>query len=166
MVSRIEELRRILDAQDDLDRDELSVRREHVRQEGLYHRLDSIKVFPCAPVCTSQGLQSFAERVTALLLPVKPLNVTRCYEYAETRRDVVKTASLYFTETISEPGEDEGLERRITVTVFPCRAMALDLGDRATIDLSHYECPEPCAEAKQCEFRAGSSGFFFDASRR
>lgn len=166
MVSRIDELRRILDTQDELDRDELSIRREHVRHEGLYRHLDSLKVFPRIPVLTSQGLQSLSEQVTSLLMPLKPVNVTKCYEYAETRRDVVKTASLYFTETIIEPGEDEGLERRITVTVFPCRSMAQGLGDRATIDLSHYECPEPCAKAKQCEFRAGSSGFFFDASRR
>ena len=120
---------------------------------------------PKEPIVRSEPLQALSEQLTQSLIPIGPLNITKCYEYAEPRRDVIKTASVYFTETIEDIGEDQGLERRITVSIYPCKVMAENMGVRGTIDIRHYECPSPCQKAKDCIFRAAHKGFFYEASR-
>ena len=164
-MSKLEDIRRILNDDPDLVWNEQSVKGEHLRKEGVYYWVVGLQVARREPILHSEALQSFSERLTSALIPVGPVNVTKCYEYAETRRDVIKTATAYFTELIEELGKDQGLERRITVTMYPCQVMAENMGVRATIDLAHYECPNPCEQAQKCTFRALSGGFLYEASR-
>ncbi len=165
-MSKLEEIRRILDRSGDVVWSEQSTRRENLRYAGTYYDMVGLQVASRDPILESITLQEFSERLTGELVPLGPTNVAKCYEYEESRYDVVKTAAVYFTETIDEPGDDYGLERRIAVSIYPCEVMSEDLGVRATVDLSHYECPEPCAQGKQCMFAAKSEGFFFEVSRR
>lgn len=164
-MSKLESIRRILQAHEGLTFTEMLVKREHLRHEGQYYRVVGLQVAPQDPILKSTDLEAFSDKLTELLMEVGPVNITKCYEYAESRRDVVKTAALYFTETIDDSGDEEGLQRRITVSIYPCRVMAQNLGIRATIDIGHYDCPSPCGKAAKCNFSSSWEGFFHEASR-
>ncbi len=165
-MNKLESIRQILRETPGVIWNEQLVKREHLRREDEYYWVAGLQVAPFEPILESEALQEFSERLTRALFPVGALNTTKCYEYSESRRDVVKTAAAYFTEVIEEPGEDQGLERRITVTMYPCRVMAENMGVRGTIDMGHYECPDPCKQAKKCAFRARHGGFFYEVIRR
>ncbi|MFO8101816.1 MAG: hypothetical protein R6U37_06605 [Dehalococcoidia bacterium] len=165
-MSKLEKIRQILKGMPGVNWTEQAAKREHLRREGEFYRVVGLQVAPAAPILEAKALRDFSERITQALVPVGVANLSRCYEYSESRRDVVKTAALYFTEIIEEPGDDEGLERRITVTVYPCRVMAENMGVRGTIELGHYECPEPCAQAKKCSFKTRGEGFLYQFTRR
>jgi len=164
-MSKLDSIRNILSEVENVNWSEHVVKREHLLREGEFYWVVGLQVSPSKTILDSTGLQGFSEQITESLMPVGPVNITKCYAYAESRRDVVKTAALYFTETIEEPGEENGLERRITVSIYPCRVMADNLGIRATIDLGHYECPEPCVKPGKCAFWSGREGFIHEASR-
>ncbi len=165
-TSKLESIRQILAETSGVNWDEQLIKREHLRREDEYYWVAGLQVFPQESILTSEELQGFSDRLTQVLVPVGPMNITKCYEYSESKRDVVKTATVYFTETIGDVGEDQGLERRITVTFYPCRIMAENMGVRATIEMGHYECDEPCNQSKKCAFRARHGGFLYEASRR
>jgi hypothetical protein len=164
-MSKVERIRRVLDDATGVSWQEQAVKREHLRHEGQYYRLVGIQVWSAEPILKSSELEAFSDDISQLLIPVGPVNITKCYEYAETRRDVIKTAALYFTEKTGESGEENGLESRITVSIYPCREMAENLGIRGTIDIGHYECSAPCQKAGKCGFWSGKDGFFHEASR-
>jgi len=165
-MSKLERIRQILKETPGVAWSEQFVKREHLRREDECYWVTGLQIAPNPPILDSKALQGFSERLTQSLVPIGPMNITKCYEYSESKRDVVKTATVYFTELIEDAGEDHGLERRITVTFYPCQVMAENMGVRATIELSHYECPEPCKQAKKCAFRAQHGGFLYEASRR
>ncbi len=165
-MSKLEKIRQILKETPGVDWNEQSVRREHLRREGEYYWVMGLQVAPFEPILKSRDLQDFSERLTRALAPVGAMNITRCYEYSESRRDVVKTAAIYFTEVIGESGEDHGLERRITVSMYPCQIMAENMGVRGTIDMGHYDCPNPCKEAKNCAFKSRGEGFLYQYARK
>ncbi len=165
IMSKLESIRQIIKESQGVIWDEQTVKREHLRREGEYYWVVGLQVFPQEPILNSSNLEVFSDRLTQSIIPVGPMNITKCYEYAETRRDVIKTATAYFIESIEEPGEERGLERRITVSMYPCQAMAKEMGVRGTIDVGHFECPSLCKQASKCGFRARSDGFFYDASR-
>ena len=166
VMSKLERIRHLLEEGNEISWNEQSVKREHLRLEGVHYWVIGLQVSPVEPILHFEALRNFSERLTSILIPVGPMNVTKCYEYAETKRDVIKTATAYFTESIGEPGKEHGLERRIMVTMYPCQVMAENMGVRGTIDLGHYECPAPCKQAQKCSFRARSGGFFHEVSRR
>ena len=164
-MNKLENIRQILKETSRVTWNEQMVKREHLRREGEYYWVVGMQVAPEKPILQPDDLQSFSEDLTKSLIPVGPVNITKCYGYAETRRDVIKTATAYFTELIDEPGEEQGLERRIMLSMYPCRVMAQTLGVRGTIDLGHYECSSPCKQAPKCSFRARIGGFFYESSR-
>ncbi len=165
-MSKLEKIRQILEETPGVTWVEQSTRREHLRREGEYYWVVGLQAASAEPILESKALEDFSGRLTRALVPAGAMNITRCYEYSESRYDVVKTAAIYFTEVIEEPGEDQGLERRITVTMYPCRVMAENMGVRGTIDMGHYDCPHPCAQAKKCAFKSRSEGFLYRHARR
>jgi len=165
-MSKLENIKRSLQKHGGVNWIEQSARREHLRREGEYYWMVGLQVVPKKQILDSENLQRFSKRIIDTLSPIAPVNISQCYEYAESRRDVIKTAAVYFTEAIEEPGEDQGSERRIAVSVYPCRVMAENMGIRGTIDMGHFECPDPCSQAKNCAFRARFEGFIYQAARR
>ncbi len=163
-MSKLEDMKRTLGKELGLHLSEQAVKREHLKREGEFHWSAGLQVAPQEPVLRAVDLRGFSERTAGALMKFKPTNMSKCYQYAESRRDVVKTATLYFTEKMDEPGDD-AYERRIMVTIYPCRVMAEDMGGRGTIELHHYDCPSPCAQEKKCEYKSGSKGFLYDAGR-
>lgn len=129
-----------------------SVTREHIRQEGLYYQSIAFQIAPLEPILTSEKLQSFSRQIVEKFSSLGPQSVAKCYEYAETKQDVVKLATLYFTEDIAPTEESPATERRISVTVYPCDPMTENMGIRGVINIGHYECPDPCEKSKQCSF--------------
>lgn len=150
-MSKLEDIRRTLAETPGLVRNEESVRRRHLRREGWYESV-AFRIAPEAPLLASKRLQAFSADMTKALMPIGPASVTRCYEYAETYRDVIKTATLYFVEPLDGPADGVN-ERRISVTVYPCAVMAEHQGVRGLIEIRHYPCPKPCREARKCTFR-------------
>lgn len=165
-MTKLENIKQFLADTGEVTWDEQSAKREHLRKEGEFYWVTGLQVAPGSPIPDSEGLQRFSRRIVEALMPLDPSNVSQCYEYAETRRDVVKTAALYFTELIETDGSVHGLENRIAVGIYPCRMTAEALGIRATIDLGHFPCPHPCEKARTCEFRVRHDGFIYYASRR
>lgn len=150
-MSKLEDIRRKLSENPEIVWNEQTIRRRHLRREGWYEAV-AFRTAPEVPILTSKRLQAFSADVMKLLLPIGPTNVSKCYEYAEAYRDVIKTAALYFVEPI-EGSPDGPTERRISVTVYPCTVMAEHQGVRGLIEIRHYPCPAPCAEARKCTFR-------------
>ncbi|MBT4511372.1 MAG: hypothetical protein HOC20_04070 [Chloroflexi bacterium] len=151
-MSKLDDIRSFLEDNPELVWDEQSVKREHLRRNGYYYSI-SIRVAPKEPIMESELLQEFSKNLVAHLAPIGIDNATKCYEYAETRRDVIKTATLYYSEATATQDEAEVTETRIAVTLFPCEAMSTDLGIRAVIEIGHYECPNPCSQSKDCVFK-------------
>ena len=142
----------MLDNNSDLVWNEHSTKREHLRRSGYYYSI-SFRVAPKNPILESEPLQEFSKGLAAQLAPIGIDNATQCYEYAETRRDVIKTATLYYSDTAPSRGDLEITESRIAVTIFPCEVMSNDLGIRAAIEVGHYECPNPCGQSEDCAFK-------------
>jgi len=151
-MSKLDEIRSFLEDNPELVWDEQSVKREHLRHNGYYYSI-SIRVAPKDPILESEPLQEFSKGLVTQLAPIGIDNATQCYEYAETRRDVIKTATLYYSETATPQDEAEVTESRIAVTIFPCKAMSMDLGIRAVIEIGHYECPNLCPQSEDCTFK-------------
>jgi hypothetical protein len=158
-MSKLEEIRRTLAEIPDLTWNEQTVRRRHLRKEGWYEAV-AFRVAPKTPILTSKRLQAFSADVTKALLPIGPTNVTKCYEYAEAYRDVIKTAAIYFVEPIEGGARGDISEQRISVTVYPCAVMAAHEGVRGVIEIRHYPCPEPCEQGGKCTFRGYDSDPF------
>lgn len=156
-MSKLDAVRTVLREMADVTWDEDSIRRPRLRRDGMYEAV-AINVAPVEPITTSVGLKKFSARLARVLETLDPTNITRCYEYAETYRDVVKMATAYYVEPVE--AQEDISERRIAVTMYPCRTMARHLGVRGVVELRTYECPEPCKLVKTCQFDRKRKGFY------
>ena len=152
-MSKLDSIRRLLNENPDLVWNEQSSKREHLRHEGSYYYSIAIQVTPIEPILISFGLQKFSESLSKELAIIGTTNITECYEYSETNHDVVKTATLYYSEAIDLSEENDTTERRIAVTIYPCQVMSENMGVRGVIEIRHYECPDPCNQSKECTFK-------------
>ncbi|NQT71294.1 MAG: hypothetical protein HQ553_00820 [Chloroflexi bacterium] len=152
-MSKLDSIRQLLNNKPDLVWNEQSSKREHLRHEGSHYYSIAIQVAPTEPILTSFALKDFSEKLSLELAQIGTTNITECYEYAETKHDVIKTATLYYSEEINLPEEKDTTERRIAVTIYPCEVMSENMGIRGVIEISHYECPNPCEQFKQCTFK-------------
>ena len=152
-MSKLDEVRKVLEDFPDIIWNEQTSRLPYHRRDGAYYSV-GFRVAPRDPILESEVLRSFSERVTRELLPIGPTNASRCYEFPGVKRKVIKTGTVYYLETIEDPGKDDGMERWIMVSIYPCQTMAEHMGFRSVIEVKRYECPEPCAKAKKCTFKA------------
>lgn len=152
-MSKLEDIRQLLTDNPDLVWNEQTTKRERLRHKGSYYYSIAIQVAPKEPIVFSSELQKFSENLIGDLSRIEVSNITKCYEYAETKHDVIKTATVYYSEAISLPGQEDTVERRIAVTIYPCEVMAENMGVRGVIEIRHYECPSPCDKFKECTFK-------------
>ncbi|MBM3131704.1 MAG: hypothetical protein FJZ95_01560 [Chloroflexi bacterium] len=150
-MSKLEDIRRILSENPKIVWNEQTVLRRHLRKSGSFESV-AVRLAPREPILTSRKLQAFSADLEGALSPIGPTNMTKCYEYAETYRDVIKTATLYFVDPVEDSAEG-ATERRVSLTIYPCLTMAEHEGVRGLIEIRHYPCPRPCEEAKKCTFR-------------
>jgi hypothetical protein len=159
-MSKLEKIRKVLSSNSDIIWNEQSARLPYHRREGSYYSV-GIRVAPKEPILESQALQRFSEKLINELFPIGPTNISRCYEFPGVKRKVIKTGAVYYVETFEEPTQEKGMERWIAVSIYPCQVMAENLGFRSILEVRRYECPEPCAQAKKCTFRApGRRGIY------
>lgn len=152
-MSKLDSIRNLLSKKPDLIWDEKSSKRERLRHQGAYYQSVAIQVAPVEPILVSSEFQKFSENLSRELAKIGPSNITQCYEYAETKHDVIKAATLYYSEASDSAEEKDTTERRIAVTIYPCEVMSQNMGIRSVIEVGHYECPAPCDKFKQCMFK-------------
>ncbi len=152
-MSKLDSIRQLLNNNPDLVWNEHSAKHEHLRHEGSYYYSTAIQVAPKEPMLFFAKLKELSDSLTRDLAPIGTTNITECYEYFETKHDVIKTATLYYSEEINLPEEKDTIERRIAVTIYPCEVMSENMGIRGLIEVSHYECPNPCKQFKECTFK-------------
>ncbi len=155
-MSKLDEIRQVLNKDPNLIWNEQSLTSQHLRREGSYCTV-AFSVAPKKPILDFTSLHSFTQKLEAELIPVGPTNRSECYDYAEAYRHVIKTATLYYSEPVNENVEGFN-ERRLSVTVYPCEVMAENMGVRGLIEIGYYECPTPCSQKKKCTFRGNSKG--------
>ena len=152
-MSKLEEIKKVLSSNPDIVWNEQSARLPYHRRNGSYYSV-GFRLAPKEPILESQALQNFAKRLIKELFPIGPTNISQCYEFPGVKRKVIKTGTAYYVETIEEPAKERGMERWITVSIYPCQVMAENMGFRSVIEVKRYECPEPCAQVKKCAFKA------------
>ena len=159
-MSKLEEIKQILGANPEITWNEQSARRRYLRsREGSYYSV-GLQVAPKKPLLQVNSLQRFTENLIKELIPTGPSSISRCYQFPAVKRQIVRIGTLYYSEVINDPEEQKEIERRITVSIYPCQMMAKTMGFRAQIELGGYECPEPCEFARRCIYRARKKLFF------
>jgi len=148
-VSKLETIRQMLAANPEITWEEEAVKLPYLRSRTGYYHSAGFRVAPRTPILGVQGLRKFSAELVRQLIPVGPASVSWCYIFSG-RRDAVRMAALYFSETAEET--PIGIETRVTVSVFPCRKMAQKIGYRGIVEIGGYECPEPCEFASKCTF--------------
>ena len=146
-MSKLESIRQLLNSKPNLVWNEHSAKFERLRHEGSYYYSTAIQVAPIEPILILADLKEFSENLSNELAEIGADNQTECYDYSETKHDVVKTATLYYSEEI------DSIERRIAITIYPCQVMSENMGIRGVIEVKHYECPDPCEQFKECTFK-------------
>ncbi|MBM3119472.1 MAG: hypothetical protein FJ006_07995 [Chloroflexi bacterium] len=149
-MDKLEAIRQILTASDDLSCVEEATQPHHLRRGSGYYRSYGFKVAPKIPVLTAQSLCKFSDGLARQLIPVGPRSISWCSIFAG-KRESVRMSALYFCEATTEVSE--GVEMRINVSFFPCQVMAENVGYRGIIEIGGYECPEPCELASKCTFK-------------
>ena len=145
-MSKLDSIRQLLNNKPELVWNEHSAKFERLRQEGSFYYSIAIQVAPKEPILIIADLKEFSEKLSNELAKIGTDNITKCYNYSETKHDVIKTATLYYSEEI------DSVERRIAVTIYPCQVMSENMGIRGVIEVKHYECPDPCEQSKECSF--------------
>lgn len=149
-MSKLEAIKQVLAANPEIIWEEESIQASY-RRSGLgYYRSVGFRLAPKQPILTAPGLRKFSAELVRQLLPIGPTSVSWCTIFAG-KRDAVRMAALYFSE-IAEDAPSI-MERRIRVSIFPCRRMAQNIGYRGIVEIGSYECPEPCEFASKCTFK-------------
>ena len=156
-MNKLDEIKKVLNENPDITWNEQSALLPYRRsRKGSYCSV-GFRIAPKEPIPNERGLKYFTAELMDRLIPIGPSSVSRCYDFPGVKRQIVRIGTLYYFEMVEDPAEPNGMERWITLSIYPCQVMAENLGFRGLIELKRYECPDPCKVAKSCAYKASRS---------
>lgn len=128
----------------------------HRSRSGYYYSY-GIRIAPKDPLLTIPSLLEFSKSLIQELIPVGPSSISHCYVFPA-RTPAIRLGTLYFLDLEEEQNND--VENRLVVSIYPCETMSKDVGYRAIMEIGDYECLEPCSMARKCIFKKSKHRFF------